>query len=87
MVIFDILGAAISRVGSRTKVDAQPTRNKAERAAIAETLEAKVASMGKSSLAIADQRSKTPKPKKDPAKTSFHLFYPLAVSPELIKAK
>ena len=58
-----ILGSNISRVGNKTRAVATPSRNKAERAALAESLEGKVASMGKPAL-VADAK-KTPKPKKD----------------------
>ena len=54
-------GASLNRVGNKTSSTRAASSNKAERAAIAETLEAKVASMGKLG---AVKESKNPKTKK-----------------------
>ena len=60
-----LLGAAITRVGSRTSATVAPSRNKAERAAIAEGLQSKVAGMNKPVVGAETKPAKNPKPKKD----------------------
>ena len=72
-------GASIQRVGNRTSATAAPSRNKAERLAIAESLEGKVAGMAKLAVAGDQSASKTkstPKQKKDWKVVATVIRYP-----------
>ena len=57
-------GANISRTGNKTSATVTPSKNKAERAAIAEVIESRVASMGRPTVGV-DAKAKPSKPKKD----------------------
>ena len=63
-----IPGASIMRVGNKTDAIATPARNKAERSAMVETIQGKVASMGKSTLAVAEEKSDKKKTTKKKAR-------------------
>ena len=63
-----IPGANITRTGSKTKASVSPSNNKAERAAIAEVLEGKVAAGSKPSF-MSDS-----KPKKEVGKVKKELY-------------
>ncbi|CAE7806237.1 NaCP60E [Symbiodinium sp. CCMP2456] len=63
-IIYVCQGANINRVGNKTKARMEASGNRAERNAIAETLEAKVASMGKPATASGKGNNKGEKKRK-----------------------